>query len=78
MCFEEGDFAAAAELWSAVVATARAEGLELPDPVHLNLARALHQDGRPPEEVRAVLEAYLEAEPQGTWREATAAMLEGL
>jgi tetratricopeptide (TPR) repeat protein len=75
--FEQGDYAAAAELWSAVVATARTEGLELPDPVHLNLARALHQDGRP-EEVRAVLEAYLAAEPRGAWREATSAMLEKL
>jgi len=52
-------------------------GEPLPEPVHLNLARALFQSGRA-DEVRALCEAYLEREPDGAWVEATEEMLERL
>lgn len=46
----------------------------LPEPVHLNLSRALFLCGRRGE-VRALCESYLEREPAGAWVEATEEML---
>jgi tetratricopeptide (TPR) repeat protein len=64
--FKEKDFAGAAELWRAVIGTARKEGLALPEPVHLNLAKAQVLCGDP-EGARTTLEEYLAREPQGEW-----------
>ena len=73
--FRAGDAAGAAEHWAYVVEGAAAEGFELPEPVHLNLAQALELAGRA-EEGRGVLEEYLEARPEGRWSEVTRAALE--
>jgi tetratricopeptide (TPR) repeat protein len=56
----------AAPLWREVLAIARAEELELPEPVHLNLAHALSRSGDT-EAARAALREYLEREPQGRY-----------
>ncbi|MBK8181118.1 MAG: hypothetical protein IPK67_20015 [Planctomycetes bacterium] len=74
VCFRAGDFSAASEAWRAVLDLAAADQVELPEPVHLNLGRALYAQGKLPE-VREVLEAYLAKEPTGTWAEDTRAML---
>ena len=70
----------AARLWRSVLSTARAEKIELPEPVHLNLARALVEAGDL-EGARKVLQEYLELEklePAGGWRARTQAMLDQL
>jgi tetratricopeptide (TPR) repeat protein len=56
----------AAPLWREVLAMARAEGLELPEPVHLNLAHALSKSGDA-DGARAALRDYLGREPEGRW-----------
>jgi tetratricopeptide (TPR) repeat protein len=72
-----GEHAGAAEHWRAVLELAQAEGLELPEPVHLNLAQALVAAGRV-EEARAVLEEYLRRAPEGEWSERTRELAAGL
>jgi tetratricopeptide (TPR) repeat protein len=72
--FRSGDHSAAAERWKAVLEAAREQGLELPEPVHLNLARALYQCGRL-DEVRSVLERYLSDSPDGEFAAETREML---
>jgi tetratricopeptide (TPR) repeat protein len=67
-------FAEAVALWKGVLATARAEALELPDPVHLNLAEA-QRAGGDPAAARATLEQYLAESPQGKWAEKTREVL---
>ena len=69
-----GDFGGAIEHWSAVVERARAEGLELPEPVHLRLRGALVAEGRAAE-ARAVLTDYLSERPDGRWADQTRALL---
>lgn len=73
--FKRDDFAGAAELWRKVLEGAKREQLELPEPVHVNLAKALVQSGAPAE-ARAVLTAYLAAEPEGRFAAATRTLLE--
>ena len=63
--FRLEDYGGAAGCWQAVVAAAQG-GLELPEPVELNLAKALRLDGRPAE-ARGVLETFLEGEPAAEW-----------
>jgi tetratricopeptide (TPR) repeat protein len=75
--FRLGSHAEAALLWREVLDVARAEELELPDPVHLNLARALYLAGRT-DEVRTLLQSELERDPQGQWAAATRELLERL
>ncbi|HED66199.1 MAG TPA: tetratricopeptide repeat protein [Planctomycetes bacterium] len=75
--FKLGDFEGAAMGWRRVLESARERGIELPDPVHLNLARAWHAAGTP-ERAREVLEEYLASEPDGPWAEATREMLDRL
>ncbi len=70
-------FAEAAALWKGVLATAQAESLELPDPVHVNLAAAQRAAGDPAA-ARATLEQYLTEAPQGKWAEQTRAALQRL
>lgn len=73
----QGRPAEAAPLWREVLAVARAEGLELPEPVHLNLAHALSKTGDA-EGARAALRDYLEREPQGRFAPETRRALEAL
>jgi len=72
--FQRGEHAEAARYWREVLDLARSEGIELPDPVHLNLARALFLEGRT-DEVRQLLERELARDPQGPWAEATRELL---
>lgn len=69
-CFRSADPAAAAAAWSAVLEQAERDAIELPDPVHLNLAKALHAMGKL-DEIRPLLEAYLARHSQGAWVEQT-------
>lgn len=75
--YGRGQFGEAASLWRGVLAAARAEGIELPDPVHLNLAQALKSAGDLGA-ARGVLDEYLALEPSGAWRERTLAMRNSL
>lgn len=72
--FRQREYDAAAAAWSRVLEGAAREGFELPEPVHLNLARALHRAGRL-DEARAAVEGYLEREPQGRWAEESRELL---
>lgn len=70
-------FDEAIALWRAVLGDARAERIDLPEPVHINLAGALAASGDVPG-ARAVLEDYLAREPAGDWRPETTAALAAL
>ncbi|MBK7878078.1 MAG: hypothetical protein IPJ77_20660 [Planctomycetes bacterium] len=75
--FKQHDPAGAAEHWRQVLDGAKRVGIELPEPVHVNLAKALVQAGKAPE-AEAVLDTYLAAEPEGRWAASTRAALEHL
>jgi len=77
VAFKLRDYAAAAENWRAVLELAEREGLELPEPVHLNLARALHQAGQV-DEVKPLLTRWLDAHPGSEHADATREMLKRL
>ena len=74
---ELGDYGAAAKDWHRVVDGARLNGLTLPEPVHLSLARVLALDDKA-DEARQVLNDYLEFEPRGTYEAETRSLLESL
>lgn len=73
-CFKLGEFERAAQAWRAVLAAAEREALELPEPVHLNLARALYQLDRR-DELRTLLVEWLEAHESSEHADATREML---
>lgn len=75
--FRAEDYRGAAEVWGKVLSSATEQGIELPDPVHLNLARAWRLAGEPAE-ARRVLSTYLDREPEGVWSEETREMLAAL
>lgn len=75
--FQGGEYRAAAELWDEVLRAAEELPLELPDPVHLNLARAWRQCGEFERAVGA-LDRYLERDGAGEWAEETRNMLAAL
>lgn len=75
---ELGQFAEAEDAWERVVTEARLRGVELPDPVHLQLARVQAVDLGRFDQARATLQAYLDLEPTGRWVERTRALLAGL
>ena len=78
MClFRTERYGAAGEAWETVLETARAQGVRLPDPVHLNLARAWLAAGDD-ERALGVLSEYLDREPEGEWSEETRAFLTAL
>ncbi len=64
----------AATHWRRVLDVAIEEELELPEPVHIFLAKALFAADEKLA-AKAVLEAYLEREPAGEWHEQTTALL---
>jgi tetratricopeptide (TPR) repeat protein len=68
--FAAGSYLEAADDYRWVVDDARAEQLELPEPVHLHLAASLALSGER-EGARAVLREYLAEEPTGRWLEET-------
>ena len=72
--FQREQYHAAAEGWERVLARSLAEGVALPDPVPLNLAKAWRLAGVP-ERARAVLSALLDREPDGPWSEAARELL---
>jgi hypothetical protein len=75
--FKKRNYAEAAHLWQSVIATARAEKIDLPEPVHLNLAKAQVQVGdRTGAEL--TLEEYLDRQPNGEWVAPTREMLASL
>lgn len=69
--------AKAAELWRRVLSIAETEQLELPEPVHLNLARALQAAGDAAG-AKLVLDVHLDRHPSGPWRAETEAALRQL
>jgi tetratricopeptide (TPR) repeat protein len=75
--FKRGEFGAAAALWRSVLETSKKESLELPEPVHVNLAKASALAGDL-HAAREVLEAYLAREPEGRWAAETRAALDAL
>lgn len=72
--FQLEDYAGAARAWKKLLQKARKAAVALPDPVHLNLARAWRLAGRV-EKAREVLSDYLDREPDGRWSEATRDLL---
>jgi tetratricopeptide (TPR) repeat protein len=75
--FQQKQFLPAATHWRRVLDEARAEELELPDPVHIYLAKALYAaDAK--SDARGVLQTYLAREPEGRWSEPTRVLLEEL
>ncbi len=66
VCFRKQDYQQAAERWTKVLELARARSVSLPEPVELNLARALHQIGDEAS-IRRLLDAKLAAEPDWKW-----------
>ncbi|MEM7306529.1 MAG: hypothetical protein AAF682_07660 [Planctomycetota bacterium] len=64
--FRQEDYAGAAAEWARVLEAGRDGRFLFPEPVELNLARALKLDGRV-EEARGVLREQLEREPDGRW-----------
>jgi tetratricopeptide (TPR) repeat protein len=75
--FKKREFAEAARLWQKVIATARAEKIDLPEPVHLNLAKAQVQSGDKTG-AELTLEEYLDRQPNGEWVAPTREMLASL
>jgi len=75
--FGRAQYPEAARLWREVLETARTEAIDLPDPVHLNLAAALAKSGDAAG-ARAVLEEFLKREPTGEWARATRDALNAL
>jgi tetratricopeptide (TPR) repeat protein len=77
LLFRKGEFAGAAECWRSVIGTAEAEGLVLPEPVHVNLAKALAL-AKDLAGARETLEGYLAHHPDGEWVPETRAALAAL
>ena len=75
--YKRGNLGAAIALWRAVLETAEKEGLELPEPVHVNLATALALSGDV-EAARGLLEDYLAKHPDGRFTTETRAALDAL
>jgi tetratricopeptide (TPR) repeat protein len=72
--FQLGDYTGAAKAWGRLMAQAQKAAIALPDPVHLNLARAWKLAGDA-KQARAVLSEYIDGDPEGAWIEATRELL---
>lgn len=75
--YRQERFGEAAEQWQWVVDVARVEKLELPDPVILQLAQALVQDGRV-RDARTALEEELSTSPAGPRSDEVRTLLDSL
>jgi tetratricopeptide (TPR) repeat protein len=75
--YEDKRCAEAITLWQGVIADARKELIDLPEPVHLNLAGA-QQCAGDVEGACATLREYLKLEPNGEWIERTHTLLDRL
>ena len=64
--------------WQRVIASARAQGLDLPQPVHILLAEVQGVALGRFDDARRTLEGYLLLEPHGAWIDDTRALLEKL
>jgi tetratricopeptide (TPR) repeat protein len=73
-----GQFEDAAREWNWVLDTGRLRKVELPGPVHLDLAKVQALGLGNFEEARATLEAYMTFEPTGEYREQTRQLLDSL
>ncbi len=74
---ELGEYPEASAAWHRVIDQAREMKVALPDPVHLDLARALALQDRF-EEARSVLQGYLDFEPEGPFVDETRRLLQDL
>lgn len=72
--FRQKKYLPAATHWRRVLDVAIEDELELPEPVHIFLAKALYAADEKLA-AKAALEAYLEREPEGAWHEQTQALL---
>ncbi len=72
-----GDMPGAIGHWESVVELLRRESIEPPEPVHLNLARALHAEGLD-QRARTVLERGLSEWPREDWDAETRELLAAL
>lgn len=75
--FARQQYSEAARYWQQVLEIAQAEELELPEPVELNLAKALRASGEL-EAARRTLESFLAARPQSPHAALAQRMLESL
>jgi tetratricopeptide (TPR) repeat protein len=75
--YKRGNLGAAIALWRGVLETSEKEGLDLPEPVHVNLAKALALSGDV-EGARALLEEYLAKHPEGRFTGETRSALDAL
>jgi len=75
--YRSADLEAASEAWSFVVDTAQLEKIDLPDPVHITLARAQFESGKL-EEAHATLQSYLVLSPTGKFVAETRSVLAAL
>jgi tetratricopeptide (TPR) repeat protein len=75
--FKRGNLGAAIAYWRSVLETSEKEGLELPEPVHVNLAKALALSGEV-DAARDLLEDYLRKNPEGRFQDETRAALDAL
>ncbi len=75
--FRAEDYSRAARAWATVLKQAKHDEITLPDPVHLNLARAWRLAEKH-DKARKVLSDYLDGTPEGTWVDATRELLEHL
>lgn len=72
--YKSQDLDGAAAAWSKALEIAQARALELPEPMHLNLAR-IHYQRQQFGEARALLERYLTQHPEGEFAADTREML---
>ncbi len=73
-----GQFEDAAREWNWVVDTARLRKIQLPGPLHLELAKVLALGLGRFRQARETLQAYLTFEPTGAWVEETRRLLDSL
>jgi len=72
-----GDLSQTVSAWNQVVDLARSEGIDLPEAVHIKLARVQAEMGEF-EMARETLQAYMVLEPTGAWVESTRKLLADL
>lgn len=72
--FNQREFLPAATHWRRVLDEAMENDIQLPDPIHIFLSKALFGAGEK-DAARSVLTAYLEREPAGRWADDTRALL---